>query len=141
MSFDPETSYLATTSFTYNKEHYAEVSQTESQQVINDHLPVVKTCSLYFTCTAMLVICLHQQNCVLTYSIEVDIGERGQYSNMYAVNLKASFLLVKTSCFIHANVWSSNCCRAFVGMIQCIVLAVEPLPAIHPPRIHLTSFT
>ena len=34
----------------------------------------------------------------------VDIGGRGQYSNMYVLNLKASFLPAKTSSFDHAKV-------------------------------------
>ena len=33
-------------------------------------------------------------------------GGRGRYSNIYVLNLKASFLLVKTSGFDHAKVWS-----------------------------------
>ena len=37
---------------------------------------------------------------------EVDVGRRGRYSNMYILNLKASFLLVKMSSFDHAEVWS-----------------------------------
>ena len=33
-------------------------------------------------------------------------GGRGRYSNIYVLNLKASFLPVKTSSFHHAKVWS-----------------------------------
>ena len=57
-------------------------------------------------------------------------------------NLKASFLPVKTSSFVHANVWSSNCGRAFEWIIQCIVLVVGPLPPMStspPPLVHLLS--
>ena len=39
---------------------------------------------------------------------EVDIGGEGRYSNMYVLNLKVSFLLVKTSSFNHTNVWSTK---------------------------------
>ena len=37
---------------------------------------------------------------------EVDVGGRGRYSNIYVLNLKASFLPVKTSSFHHAKVGS-----------------------------------
>ena len=35
---------------------------------------------------------------------EVDVGGRDQYSNTYLLNLKASFLPLKTSSFHHAKV-------------------------------------
>ena len=35
---------------------------------------------------------------------EVDVGGRGQYSNIYLLNLKVIFLLVKTSSFHHTEV-------------------------------------
>ena len=37
---------------------------------------------------------------------KVDVGGRGQYSNIYILSLRASFLPVKTSSFHHAKVWS-----------------------------------
>ena len=65
---------------------------------------------------------------------EVDVGRGGsQYLNMYALNLKASFLPVKLTSGV------PNCGRAFKQMIsmQCVVLAVGPLSL----YVHLTSFT
>ena len=68
---------------------------------------------------------------------EVDVGGRGPYSNIYLLNLTASFLLVKVSSSItlRSGVW--KCGRALVDerMVLCVVLAVGPLP----PYIHLTS--
>ena len=37
---------------------------------------------------------------------EGDVGGRGQYSNMYILNLKASFLPIKTTSFDHTKLWS-----------------------------------
>ena len=73
---------------------------------------------------------------------EVDVGRRGRYSNMYVLNLKVSFLPVKTSSFDHTNVWSPK--------LQWNARTDDPVHSLfwqlgtsplHPPCVHLTSFT
>ena len=52
------------------------------------------------------------------------------------IKLESEFLLIKTSSFHHAKVWSSKCGRALEWMVLCVVLAVGPLPPMstsHPP--------
>ena len=39
---------------------------------------------------------------------KVDVGGRGQFSNIYVLNLKVSFILVKTNSFHHTKIWSSK---------------------------------
>ena len=62
----------------------------------------------------------HMSGC----KVDVERGEKGQCSSMYMYMLN-----LKASSFDHANVWSPK------WMIQCVVLAVGPLP----PYIHLAS--
>ena len=61
----------------------------------------------------------------------MDVGGRGLYSNMYVLNLKASFSPVKTSSFGYANVWSPK------------LQTDDPVPCfgrwVPPPYVHLTS--
>ena len=72
----------------------------------------------------------------------VDIGGRGQYSNMCILNLKVSFFQSRRVVSITLPSGVRNCNRVLERMIQCIVLSVVPLPPTsNPPRIHLTSFT
>ena len=68
---------------------------------------------------------------------EVDMVGRGWYSNIYVLNLKASFLPVKTSSFHHTKVWNTKHSRVLERMVLCIVLAVGSLP----PYVHLVSTT
>ena len=65
----------------------------------------------------------------------VDIGGRGRCSNMYALNLKASFFTCKKNSLVCPH-WSPKTAgEALEWMIQCIVLAVGPLS----PYVHLVS--
>ena len=66
---------------------------------------------------------------------------RGRCSNMYLLNLKASFSPVKVSSFDHAHIW---CPKLWYSArvddpVHCFGSWAPPL--LHPPRIHLTSFT
>ena len=66
-------------------------------------------------------------------------GGRSRYSNTYIINLKASFLPVKTSIVsITLTSGVQNCNGVLEWMIQCVVLAVGPLPPLStlcPPDI------
>ena len=63
---------------------------------------------------------------------EVDVGGRGRYSNINVLNLKVSFLQVKTS---RLKSGARKRGRALEWMVLCVVLAVGPLP----PYVHLAS--
>ena len=65
---------------------------------------------------------------------EVDVRGGGAdiYSNIYVLNLKASFLPVKTSSFYHAKVWTL---KMREQMVLCVVLAVGPSPPTSTSRL------
>ena len=59
---------------------------------------------------------------------EVDVGGEGPIFNIYVLNLKASFLSVKTSSSITLRSGVRKRGRALERMVLRIVLAVGPLP-------------
>ena len=59
---------------------------------------------------------------------EVDVGGRGWYSNMYVLNLKVSFLLVKMSSFDHESRTAVDCSN---GWSSALFLWLDPSPYVH----------
>ena len=65
---------------------------------------------------------------------KVDVERRGQYSNMYELSSKASFLSVKTS-FAPLTSGVQNCGRMLEQMTQYETTPSQPFTAVSLPRI------